>query len=309
VPERLASVRSVRVTRRPPAVPPVVPPGYVTNLPGRGEVFYRRHEGGEPGQPTLLLLHGWTASADLQWCTAYGALAERYPFVAVDHRGHGRGLRSEQPYTLEEAADDAAALVRSLRTGPVVAVGYSMGGPIALLLAQRHPDLVRGLVLEATALEWRATRRDRAQWWFLVAFETVLRSRLARVGAHLVLQRATSGQPALEPWLPWLAAETSRGDARALTQAGRALSTFDARPFAVGLGLPAGLLLTTRDRHVRPAKQRALADAVDAEVVEVPGDHFSFWALPDAFAEATRRLVDGVVDRAAGHGTPFRAAG
>ena len=87
-------------------------------MPGRGEIFYRHHTGGEAGAPTLLLLHGWTASADLQWFTAYQALGERYPFVAIDVRGHGRGLRSEVPFTLEDAADDAAALVRHLGRRP-----------------------------------------------------------------------------------------------------------------------------------------------------------------------------------------------
>jgi pimeloyl-ACP methyl ester carboxylesterase len=90
---------------------PWVPPGRTAQLPGRGEIFYRHHE--RPDAPaTLLLLHGWTASADLQFFTAYEELAEQYSFVAVDHRGHGRGIRA--PFTLEDAADDAAALVRQL---------------------------------------------------------------------------------------------------------------------------------------------------------------------------------------------------
>ena len=111
-----------------------------------------------------LLLHGWTASSDLQFFTAYEALAERCSFVGIDHRGHGRGLRSPDAFTLEDAADDAAAVVRHLGVGPVVAVGYSMGGPIALHLARRHPDVVAGVVVQATALEWSGTWRERALW-------------------------------------------------------------------------------------------------------------------------------------------------
>ncbi|MCU1388444.1 MAG: putative hydrolase, partial [Ilumatobacteraceae bacterium] len=54
---------------------PWLPPGHTAVLEGRGEVFYRYHQHADPTAPTLLLLHGWTASADLQFFTAYEALA------------------------------------------------------------------------------------------------------------------------------------------------------------------------------------------------------------------------------------------
>jgi len=279
-------------------VPPDLPAAHVEAVADRGEMFYRRHD--RPGAgPTLLLLHGWTASADLQWFTAYAALAERYSFVAVDHRGHGRGLRSDEPFTLEAAADDAAALVRQLGIGPVVAVGYSMGGPISLLLAQRHPDLVQGLVLEATAQEWHATLADRLTWRGLVLMEIFVRSRWARILGRRAVRRLAEGSPAIEPYVGWIQAEARRGDPADIIDAGHALSAFDARPFAAGLHLPSAVLLTTRDRAVRPAKQRALAAALEAPAFELAGDHFCFWANAKEFADVTRQAVDDVVSRLA----------
>ncbi|MET0909711.1 MAG: alpha/beta fold hydrolase, partial [Ilumatobacteraceae bacterium] len=88
---------------------PWLPPGHVRVLPGRGEIFYRHHVNPDRSRPTLLLLHGWTASADTQFFTAYEELAEAYSYIAVDHRGHGRGMRAV--FTLPDAADDAAMLV------------------------------------------------------------------------------------------------------------------------------------------------------------------------------------------------------
>ena len=146
---------SVPISAGATLVMPWLPPGHTMVLPGRGEVFHRYHRHANPAAPTLLLLHGWTASADLQFFTAYEALAEHYSFVAIDHRGHGRGLRSPAKFDLVEVADDAALLVQSLGLAEVVTVGHSMGGPISLLLTQRHPQLVRALVVQATALEWR----------------------------------------------------------------------------------------------------------------------------------------------------------
>jgi 3-oxoadipate enol-lactonase len=277
-------------------LPPNLPPARIEALPERGEVFYRYHERNEPG-PTLLLLHGWTASADLQWFTAYESLAEGYSFVAIDHRGHGRGLRSDEPFTLEAAADDAAALVRHLGVGPVVAVGYSMGGPISLLLAHRHPDLVQGLVLEATSQEWHATVGDRLTWRGLVLMEMVLRSRAARLLGRRAVRRLAEGNPQIEPYVGWLQAEARRGDPADIIEAGRALSQYDARPFAASLNLPAAVVLTTQDRAVRPAKQRALAAAVAARTFELAGDHFCFWAEAKEFADVTRQAVDDVVSR------------
>ena len=60
---------------------PWLPPGRTMLLPGRGEVFYRHHRHPDPAAPTLLLLQGWTASDDLQFVTAYEALAAEFSFV------------------------------------------------------------------------------------------------------------------------------------------------------------------------------------------------------------------------------------
>jgi pimeloyl-ACP methyl ester carboxylesterase len=278
-------------------VPPWLPSGHIRLLPDRGEVFYRRHDNPHADGPTVLLLHGWTASADLQWFTAYRALGERYSYVAIDHRGHGRGLRSDEAFTLEDAADDAAALVRELGVGPVVTVGYSMGGPISLLLTQRHPDLVRGMVLEATALEWRSTVTDWLSWRGLRLLEAFMRSRASRWFGRRTVRRLAEWNPELEPYLGWVLSEARRGDAADIADAGRALSRYDARPFATALHRPSAVVFTTRDHLVKAAKQRALARAVDAHVIELDGDHFAFWANAKEFADATREAVDDVVTR------------
>src|SRR5438128_6690942 len=146
-----------------PPVPPYLPPGRVVTVPGRGEVFVREQDG-PAGGPTIVLLHGWTVSADLNWWAAYEPLREIGRVIAVDHRGHGRGIRSEQPFTLEAAADDVAGLLELLGVRSAIVVGYSMGGPISMLLWHRHRALVDALVFEATALEWRASTRERWTW-------------------------------------------------------------------------------------------------------------------------------------------------
>ena len=290
------------------AVPPsYVPPARIVTVPGRGEMFVRAHLTGRTDRPTVLLLHGWTASADLQFVTAYEELAEAYDFVAVDHRGHGRGIRADEPFSLEDVADDAAGVVEALGLGPVLAVGYSMGGPVAMLLRHRHPDLVSGLVLGATALEWKATRLDRARWLGLPFSESFLRSRL---GARLLkwsLARTARKVPAIAPLMPWLSAEMRRNDVRAITDAGRALASYDARPWASDLGVPTTVMVTTKDRLVDPVKQRALAAATRAEVVDVEADHLFSIVEPAKFSHGIRLSVDRTASQLVLAGEALRA--
>lgn len=280
-----------------PVPPPQLPPGRIVELPERGEVFVRERLGAA-AQPTILLLHGWTASADLNWFRAYDAVGSLGRLLAVDHRGHGRGLRSERPFTLEDAADDAAAVLRTLDTGPAIVVGYSMGGPIACLLWERHPDLVRGLVLEATALEWRASRRERLVWRLMAGLEFFFRLGKPRGVLDRVLRDAVETSPDLAPLQGWLKAELRRGDPTALADAGRALGRYDARPFAGRIDVPTAVVVTTKDRLVKPRKQRALADAIPgATRWDLPADHDACLLAPREFAGATASAIRDVIAR------------
>ena len=84
---------------------PPLPPGREVTLPGRGTIFFREVEG-PPGAPTLMLLHGWTATADLNFFTCYEPLGRHFRVIAPDQRGHGHGIRSNKPFTLASCADD-----------------------------------------------------------------------------------------------------------------------------------------------------------------------------------------------------------
>ncbi|MEV6484008.1 alpha/beta hydrolase [Streptomyces sp. NPDC051576] len=100
---------------------------------------------GSPDRPTLLLVHGWGGDGR-EWSPHAEALAEEFRVVVPDLRGHGRSEVPDEGNTPVEMADDLAALVETLATGPVVAVGHSMGVQVVNLLAVRHPQLVRSVV-------------------------------------------------------------------------------------------------------------------------------------------------------------------
>jgi pimeloyl-ACP methyl ester carboxylesterase len=265
-------------------VGPAVPLGHRVELAGRGTTFVREVAGPKDA-PTLLLLHGYMASAGLNWFRAFDALGEDFRVIAPDARGHARGLRSRRHMRLADCADDMAALIDVLDTGPVIAVGYSMGGPIAQLLWKRHPEKVAGLVLCATAPELGfGVRALNDAYLATVAGLTRTAGQLAAVpaaGAN-VLRKVRAHRPA--GFLEWAAEEMRRHDVRMLTEAARSISRFDSRPWIREVDVPTTVLRTNRDRLVDPAGQTELATSIRGARI-VDHDHGHFACARSTFAE------------------------
>ncbi|MDZ7677851.1 MAG: alpha/beta hydrolase [Acidimicrobiales bacterium] len=283
----------------PPPVAPPLPPGRVLSLPGRGDTFIRELEG-PTDRPPLLFLHGWTASADLNWYGAFDRFDGVRRVIAVDHRGHGRGMRTPEPFRLTDCADDAAAVLDVLGIDQAIAVGYSMGGPISLLLARRHRARVSGLVLAATGLQFSSTRAERLRWKGIALLELGVR---AGWGDRLVARLADDlarVDDAFAPHSAWLASEFTRTHPRLLRQAGAELGRFDARPWAGQLAVPAAVVITEGDSLVPYARQRALAALLGAHLQPLPGaDHDVPITDVDAFSGALAAGVEAVDPRVA----------
>jgi pimeloyl-ACP methyl ester carboxylesterase len=263
------------VSRRRPTHPPIppreLPPARTVVVPGRGEFFLRDTADADltADGPTVMLLHGWLVSADLNWCGAYDALAAAgYRVLALDHRGHGRGLRSMEPFRLADCAADAAAVLRQLDAAPAIVVGYSMGGTIAQLMARDHADVVSGLVLSATCQHFQDPETRKLWKWMGVVGVTL--GLAPRVFFTNGLKRAGIEG---DERTAWVLSELMRHQARDAAEAGRELGRFDSRPWLRGVSVPAAMVLTSRDQMVAPAKQQELAQAVDATVFEVAIDH------------------------------------
>ena len=142
---------------------PIFAPGRRIELPGGAPPSSARCRA-RRARRRVLLLHGWVATGGLNWFQAFDTLGDRFRVIAPDLRGHGQGIRSRRVFRLADCADDCAATLVELGTGPVIVVGYSMGGPIAQLLWRRHRDLVSGLVLCATSAGFMPNRRARLSY-------------------------------------------------------------------------------------------------------------------------------------------------
>ncbi|HET9443372.1 MAG TPA: alpha/beta hydrolase [Acidimicrobiales bacterium] len=114
-----------------------------------GTVLHYRATG--TGMPCLVM-HGWPGTDHTYLQPGLDPLGERLRLVYYDHRGHGRSDRAGVPgISMDQLADDAAALADHLGAERVVVLGHHHGASVAQHLAVRHPDRVAGLILVAAS--------------------------------------------------------------------------------------------------------------------------------------------------------------
>lgn len=95
--------------------------------------------------PQVLALHGW-GRTHRDWQPSLGTL----PTLAVDLPGFGDSAPPDEPQGSAWYADQVAGLAE--QHGPLVVVGHSFGGRVAVHLARTNPDAVRGIVLTGAPL-------------------------------------------------------------------------------------------------------------------------------------------------------------
>ena len=108
------------------------------------------------------MLHGGLGLDHTLYQATLTPLEQRLRLVYVDHRGNGRSGRPPlETITIEQLADDAAALARHLGDDRVVVIGHSFGGFVAQELALRHPELTTALILVDTTPGQLGATEDR----------------------------------------------------------------------------------------------------------------------------------------------------
>ena len=286
-----------------------LPAGRFVELPGRGRTF--AFEAGPPGEPddvpTLMLVHGLVANAYLNWFPALPRLGERYRVVAMDLRGHGRGIRLRGRFRLEDCADDVVALADALGIRRFVPVGYSLGGPIAQLVWRRHRERVSGLVLAATSRNFGGTVHERSFFRLLPGIVTAIR--LARRGGSDAADAET-----FEPFgddgyhSRWALAELAHNSPQVMFQAMNVMGRYDSSDWVREIDVPTAVVITTKDRLVSPVRQLKLARAIEGATVHpasaghaacVIGRRWFVPALVEACESVAARLAAGAEAAAA----------
>ena len=119
---------------------------------------------GRPGATPILMIQGLGASKNA-WTLQRIAMATRFRSISLDNRGAGRSDKPTQPFTLEQMADDAIAVLDAAGIETAHVVGASMGGVISQIIAVKYPHRVRSLTLVCTACRNHPWRQELLQSW------------------------------------------------------------------------------------------------------------------------------------------------
>jgi 3-oxoadipate enol-lactonase len=272
-------------------------------LPGRRRVV-ATDTGGPDGAPALVLLHGVTLTARLNWAAVLPALGRRYRVITLDLPGHGRSSPGPAQFRLEDCADDVAVVASALGVRRMIPVGFSMGGLVAQLVWRRHRDLTAGLVLCSTARNVSGSPWEQsgallmpglvaAAAWMPALFP--LSNGLLGadvVGASLldgVVDPADRREALLEM------RRTSLLDALSAIQAA---CRFSSHSWIGSVDVPTAVVITTGDRVVPARRQWKLARAIPGSVVhEIDGGHGVFLDAPGTFTAGLLAACGSVTDQ------------
>jgi pimeloyl-ACP methyl ester carboxylesterase len=222
-------------------------------------------------------------------------LAPAHRVIAIDWPGQGRSRGDGRPPTAAHYAELLDATLDALDVETCVVVGNSIGGAAAIAFAARHPERVRGLVLEnpggLAPVDDRAAQAvlaamarffdagTRGAWWFGPAFALYYRLVLQRPAAREVRERIVASRHALAPLL----AEAWRGFASPAS---------DGRPDARRLQCPVLFAWATRDAFVSLSRSMpAIRTVPNATVERFAAGHGAHLETPDEFEAAVERFL------------------
>lgn len=254
------------------------------------------------GALDLLFLPGWISQIEQLWdAPAVRRFLERLAvfnrLILFDRRGSGLSDSVGEPYSLEQEARDALAVLDAVDSERAALLTYGLGGPVGAALAADHPRRVGALIMYAsiartawaTDYDWAMTAEDRVQWT-----ELTLATWGEAGGPGLsVMAPSMAGDPALTTWfarLQRLAASPSQ--ARVLLSAATHLDVRDTLP---RVRVPTLVMHRSGDQAWDPRHSRYLAKHIaGARYVELEGvDSLPFIGDSDAIVDEIEEFLTG----------------
>lgn len=226
-------------------------------------VYYELHGEGVP----LLLIAGLGSGVSL-FARSIPIFSKDRKVIAFDNRGAGRTDKPDIPYTIEMMADDAAGLLRFLDIKQADVLGVSMGGRIAMDLAIRYPEMVRGLILASTSA--RVTRETRASFGL----------RFGKLTKMITGSGALGGSP--QPY-------------HAFIHQLEASAKFDCTDRLGGIGAPTLIMRGDRDSLAPKVLVEEVHSGIKcSRLMEFKGGHIFFLWENKKFTEAVSEFLEGL---------------
>jgi len=112
-------------------------------------LYYEIHGNPAKDGVALVLLHGGGSTIETSFGKLIPLVSKARQVIAFEQQGHGHTADVDRPFSFDQSAEDAVALLRHLHVAKADFLGYSNGGHIALQIALAHPEVVRSLVLQS----------------------------------------------------------------------------------------------------------------------------------------------------------------
>ena len=251
--------------------------------------YARTVQGSGPG---LLLAHGAGGDIEANYGPIMEGLSALHTVVGVDYPGSGHTPTARKPLELDDLADQLVAAADAEGLDAFALCGYSLGGPVAVRAAVRHPQRVTALVLSA-AFARVDTRTELAAALWQQLYET---------GQHLLLAQYLTQLTVSAPLLNTLTPAQVRGAAQQTASAlppGTGAQVDLVRRADVSADLaaitaPTLVVVTTADTLIPAALQYDLAAAIPgAQTAELPTGHLPFLEQPKQWLE----IITGFLGR------------
>jgi len=252
---------------------------------------------GEPGQPTVVLLHGLFGSS-ANWGAIARHLAARYRVLAPDLRNHGQSPHHPDN-SYPAMVEDVLGLLDAQRLDAATLVGHSMGGKVAMHLALHHPQRVQGLVVvdmspvsyghdfEAVLEAFRAV--DLAEIGGRADADAQMASRIAGSGVRAFLLQNLVKRPDGWAW---------RMNLGALAAAQAQITGFPAQPAGAAFGGPTSFVYGELSDYVTPAYEpdihRLFPNASLCPVANA--GHWVYADQPQGFLDCLQAFLRGTRD-------------
>jgi len=242
--------------------------------------------------PALVFVHGFPLNR-ATWQRQIDAFRPSYRVIAPDLRGLGESQAGSGPITMAQFAEDVQRLLQQLTAAPVVLIGHSMGGYVALAFARQYPEMLRGLVLVATRAgndtpEAAAARRATAEKVKAEGSKVVVDAMVPKMLA------ASNHDPKMaEQVRGFMAPSKPEGVMGALL--GMAERP-DMTAMLPSIKVPTLVITGADDTLIPPAESEKLANAIPGARLNVipQAGHLVAFEQPDAFNRVLKEWLDGL---------------
>lgn len=242
--------------------------------------------------PPVLLIMGATGDGG-HFDALADQLADEFTVISYDRRGNGRSPVPDnwQTTSPEEQADDAAALLNALGTGPAAVFGTSSGGIFTLCLMIRHPGSVRGAILHEPAFSALVDNVDAVP----AAVRASIQEAMQDGGPSAAVERFWCYVAGDDGWDRLAPALRERLNDTASTLFGVELGTYERYmpddETLAAIAVPVRLLVSEDSLSVFAEMASRFGKRLRVDVATVPGTHAAYHEHPHELAEAMRPFL------------------